>query len=153
MELVLGSLFDLVHNLGKEIGMLHGEFGKHLPIEVNVGFRHERNEPRVSETVGAQRRVEANDPESTEGPFLHPSISKGIVHGAQAGLPSQLDEVLPAMFEALGPSQEIGVSLPSLCATFDARHVVSFDRLPTREKFGQTFVLSSWQGVGVARSL
>src|SRR4030095_7951297 len=97
--------------------------GQALPVEVDVGELQRMDELAIGQSLGANRRVDALDPESPEAPLLHLAFAIGVLPGLRDGLAGDADGVLAAAVIALRIVQDPLVLGARGYAAFDSWHV------------------------------
>src|SRR5688572_3365966 len=80
---------------------MHRNVGQDLPVEVDVGELQRMDELAIGQSLGANRRVDALDPQGTEAPLLHLAIAIGVLPGLLDGLAGDTDRVLATAIIAL----------------------------------------------------
>ncbi len=95
---------------------------QHLAVDLEPGFAEAVDEPAIGETEGAHRRVEALDPERTEGALAPLAVAEGVLVGLLHRLLGDADGILAPAVKALGGLEDLLVLGVAGDAAFDACH-------------------------------
>ena len=63
----------------KAAGIVHGEFGHDLAVDLDAGLQQAVDQPAVRQPVLAGRRIDARDPQRTELALLGATIAVGVL--------------------------------------------------------------------------
>ncbi len=69
----------LLNDRCKSSGVVHGKVGKHLAVDANVLGMERSEKTRIRRPVEPRCRIDAHDPEPSEGAFLRSSVAVGIL--------------------------------------------------------------------------
>jgi len=89
----LGAPAGKFCDLSKSLGIVDGEIGEHLTIQLDSGFFEAIHEPAVGEAIRSGGRVDSGDPERTEVTLSDTSIAVSVLEGSlhvAAGCSQQL---------------------------------------------------------------
>lgn len=107
--------------------MSHGHFGENFAIEGDILSLGESNELGIGHSVFAESVVQSDNPESTEGALLGPTITPSILASLNHGFFGLGEKLLTAPAVALGLFENILVALFGHYAALDSSH--TFEKL------------------------
>src|SRR5437868_5499452 len=104
---------------------MHCDVGEHLAVQRDAGEVQRVDELAVGQPLGADRGVDALDPQSAEAALLHLAVAIGILPGLLDRLAGDADRVLAAAVIALRLVEDALVLGAGGHTAFDACHVLS----------------------------
>src|SRR5262245_20094518 len=104
-------------------GLVHGDVGQHLAVELDPGLLQAVDQPPVGESVLARRRVDALDPQRAEGALLHLAVAISVLAGLLDRLARGADGILAAAVIALRLLDHLAVAGMGGNAAFHTGHV------------------------------
>src|SRR5690606_27279568 len=113
----------LAHDGGKAGLVVDRHVGEDLAVEADAGLVQAVDEGAVGDPVGTGRRIDAGDPERTEGPLARPTVTVGVLSGLHHRLDGDAIDVLATAAITLGGGQDLLVACARGDAAFDSRHV------------------------------
>src|SRR5690348_12125736 len=102
---------------------MHRDVGQDLAVEVDARELQRVDELAVGQSLGANRGVDALDPQGAEAPLLHLAVAIGVLPGLFDGLAGDADRVLAAAVIALRRFQDPLMLGAGGYTPFDACHV------------------------------
>src|SRR4051794_558944 len=132
-RLLLQRALGLRDDRAERFGLVHRDVGEHLAVEGDAGEVQRVDELAVGQPLGANRGVDALDPQSAEAPLLHLAVAVGVLAGLLDRLAGDSDRVLAAAVIALRIVEDALVLGAGGDTPFDACHVLA---LPTSGRRG-----------------
>src|SRR4029079_16865654 len=104
---------------------VHRDVGQDLSVEIDVRELQRVDELAVSQALGADRGVDALDPQSAEAPLLHLAVAVGVLAGLLDRLAGDANRVLAAAVIALRLVEDALVLGAGGYTPFDACHLAA----------------------------
>src|SRR5207237_7023594 len=117
--------FRLGDDRRERFGLVHRDVREHLAVQRDAGEVQRVDELAVGQPLGADRGVDALDPQSAEAPLLHLAVAVGILPGLLDRLAGDADGVLATAVIALRLIEDALVLGAGGYTPFDACHVLS----------------------------
>src|SRR3954464_11479939 len=115
----------LVHDAGKRRGVVVGDIGQDLAVDVDAGFPDPVGELAVGQAVRTRGGVDTGDPQLAEDALLGTTVAVGILPRLHHRFLGDAEDVTAAAAETLGEREDLLVTGACRYTTFDARHVCS----------------------------
>src|SRR5436305_2241178 len=128
-RLLLQRAFRLGDDRAERFRLVHRDVGEHFAVERDAGEVQRVDELAVGQPLGADRGVDALDPQSAEAALLHLAVAVGVLPGLLDRLAGDPDRVLAAAVIALRLIEDPLVLGAAGYAAFDACHVLSAPHL------------------------
>jgi hypothetical protein len=114
---------DLADQRAEGVAFVHRHVGQHFAVERDARLLQRVHELAVGQAFGANRGVDALDPQGAEAPLLHLAVAIGVLPGLLDGLAGDSDRVLAAAVIALRLIKDPLVLGARGYAALDACHV------------------------------